>query len=239
LRLLRLTFNGDRFQLRNRLTIDAGVMLYLFLSFLISYLLGSFPTAYVYGRISKGIDIRNYGSKNIGATNTLRVLGKKAGLIVLVIDLIKGLTAVLFIAYLFYYYSSNPINLLFFRISSGCGVVAGHIYSLFLKFKGGKGVATSVGVLLGIVPLAAFSAFTVWLLFFFLFGYVSLASICASLSLPLFIILFYPADPHFLALILFALTISLWVIIKHRENINRLVSRKEDKIFQKSFFKGG
>lgn len=211
-------------------------MFNLSLSFLISYLLGSIPTAYIYGRITKGIDIRNYGSKNIGATNTLRVLGKKAGLTVLSIDLIKGLIAVLFIAYFFYHYSSNPINLLFFRISSGCGVISGHIYSLFLKFKGGKGVATSVGVLLAIVPLAAFSAFIIWLFFFFLFGYVSLASICASLFLPLFIILFYPANPHFLALILFALTISLLVIIKHRENINRLVSRKENKVFKKSFF---
>lgn len=211
-------------------------MLNLFLSFLISYLLGSFPTAYVYGRVTKGIDIRNYGSKNIGATNTLRVLGKKAGLTVLSIDLIKGLIAVLFIAYFFYHYSPNSINLLFFRISSGCGVVSGHIYSLFLKFKGGKGVATTTGVLLAIVPLAAFFSFIIWLFFFFLFGYVSLASICASLFLPLFITLFYPANPHFLALILFALAISLLVIIKHRENIQRLVSRKENKVFKKSFF---
>lgn len=210
-------------------------MFNLFFSFFISYLLGSIPTAYIYGRVTKGIDIRNYGSKNIGATNALRVLGKKAGLLVLSIDLIKGLIAVLLIAHIFQQLIPN-VELLSFKFICGIGVIFGQGCSLFLKFKGGKGVATSAGVLLGTVPLAAFFIFIVWLCFFFSLGYVSLSSICAALSLPLFIILFYSAKPHFLSQILFTLIISLLIIIKHRENINRLVWRQEKKIFEKSFF---
>ncbi|MCK4859706.1 MAG: glycerol-3-phosphate 1-O-acyltransferase PlsY [Candidatus Omnitrophica bacterium] len=206
-------------------------MLNLFFSFLASYLLGSIPTAYIYGRTSKGIDIRNYGSRNIGATNTLRVLGKKAGLIVLSADLIKGLIAVLFIAGFFYRLAPGT-ELLFFKLISGVGVVLGHTCSLFLRFRGGKGVATTMGVLLGTLPLSAFFTFAVWLSFLFLFGYVSLASICASLLLPLSIILFYTSNPQFLGLVLFAIVISLVVVIKHRANIIRLIYKQEKKIFR-------
>jgi len=208
-------------------------MLYLLFPFFISYLLGSIPTAYIYGKAIKGIDIRKYGSKNIGATNSLRVLGKKAGLIVLAVDLGKGLIAVLLIANIFYF--SNPvINLLSFKLICGIATVLGHIYPLFLRFKGGKGMATSIGVLLGVIPAIAVLAIIVWLSLFFLFGYVSLSSICAVLSLPLFAVLLCQANPHFLSIVLFTITISSFVVVRHKENIKRLLCREEEKVFKKS-----
>jgi len=211
-------------------------MVNLLLSFLFSYLLGSISPAYLYGRAVRKIDIRNYGSGNIGATNTLRVLGKRAGILVLFLDVLKGLIAVLLFAYFFYYYQKSEIELLFFRISAGWGVVLGHIYPVFLGFRGGKGIATSAGVLLGVVPLATLSAFVIWLIFFLLFGYVSLASICASLFLPLFVALLYSRSIHLVSLVSFAIFLSLLTIIRHRKNIRRLLANQEDKLFKKSFF---
>src|SRR5438270_5663790 len=147
-----------------------------------SYLLGAIPAGYLAGRLA-GIDIRNTGSGNIGATNVLRVLGKKYGYPVFLFDFLKGLSAVYLSQSLCRQSNGNiPIELC--GITGGVAAVIGHSYPLWLGFRGGKGVATSLGVLLALVPAAAIIMVAVWALIFFVTGYVSVASITAAAVLP-------------------------------------------------------
>ena len=170
-------------------------MLLTIVALVVSYLLGSIPTAYLFGRALKGIDIRQVGSGNVGATNAMRVLGKRIGITVLLLDILKGVVAVTLLSNLFINQSTllQAQNL---RIFMGLGCICGHNWTIFLKFKGGKGIATSLGVLIGlavklpglniVVGLIIIS----WLLVFFSFRMVSLASICAALALPFFCFFF-------------------------------------------------
>ena len=123
----------------------------LFLGFAAAYIIGSIPTAYIFGRVLKGIDIREYGSGNIGATNVFRVIGKAPGIIVLIIDALKGLICVTYLAAGFLYLAPVTRPELY-RILVGLSAIAGHNWTLFLKFKGGKGVAASAGVAIGLIP---------------------------------------------------------------------------------------
>ena len=189
------------------------------MAILLSYLVGAIPTGYLFGRLLKAIDIRQYGSGNIGATNVWRVLGKKIGIVTLILDILKGLAAVTLIAHFF---SATPII-------CGLAAILGHNFPVYLKFRGGKGVATSVGVVLGLAPSVVGAAFFIWIGVLLLTRYVSLASITAGLSLPILSILFgKPCELHWFFLVMGAL-----VVIQHRANIKRLLKGEEKKFFRK------
>lgn len=206
--------------------LDTSNILYLILA----YMIGSIPTAVWVGKLFYGIDVREFGSGNAGATNTFRVLGKKAGIPVLIIDVLKGYLAVC----LSFIIVSTPNSDSFINLQIALGVSAliGHIFPVFAGFRGGKGVATLLGVVLGILPLVASIAIIVFLVVLFLFRYVSLASMCAGLSFP--IILFIIYKPVNITHLLFSIVVAFLLIITHKKNISRLLQKKESKV---NFFK--
>lgn len=193
------------------------------LFFLFSYLLGSIPFAYLAGRVLKGIDIREHGSRNIGATNVSRVLGRIPGIAVFILDFGKGLIPVLLAGYIF----KNHENVLTIKILSGLFSVFGHLWPVFLSFRGGKGVAAGFGIMVGLIPKSALIALFVWVIIVALFRYISLGSIAASLLLPVFVF-FLEKDKG--ALFIWTLIMSIIIIYKHRENVKRLLSGTESKI---------
>ncbi len=193
---------------------------------IISYLIGSIPTAYIFGRLLKGVDIRQHGSGNVGATNAMRILGKGPGAIVLFLDILKGFLAVMILPSFF----KAPGEVSIILIGLFC--VFGHIWTVFLGFKGGKGIATTLGVMLalaakvsGLSPLLGL-ALLVWMVFFLLFRIVSLASILSSLALPIFTLIFSRSK----VLIALSVFLSLLVIWRHKSNISRLLQGKESRI---------
>ena len=190
------------------------------------YLLGSFPTSYIVGKILKGIDIRKFGSGNVGATNTFRVLGPAPGILVLLVDIAKGAVSVSLIAPYIASHFGTSSCLAWLEILAGISVIAGHNWSAFLRFKGGKGVAASAGVLLGISPEALGLAAVVWLVVTWVSKYVSLGSIASAISLPVFMWL---AGEEKSALF-FGIAIAILIVVKHRANIVRLIHHKENKI---------
>ncbi|MDG0973790.1 MAG: glycerol-3-phosphate 1-O-acyltransferase PlsY [Crocinitomicaceae bacterium] len=194
---------------------------------IIAYFLGSIPTAVWIGKSKFGIDIREQGSKNAGATNTFRVLGKRAGIIVLSIDIVKGLVAVL-IPFISGYSDWRSDALINIQLTCGIIAVAGHIFPLFAKFKGGKGVATSLGIILGIHPQAASICILIFLAFFIISNFVSLAAIAASLSFPILVHLLFDNNNTYLSV--FSVLLSFAVIIAHHKNIKRLMKGEENKM---------
>jgi glycerol-3-phosphate acyltransferase PlsY len=203
--------------------------LILFLGLASAYLIGSIPTAYIFGRILKGIDIREYGSGNIGATNVFRVIGKVPGAVVLAIDILKGLLCTTYVASLFLYMAPVTRPELY-RIFIGLSAIAGHNWTVFLKFKGGKGVATSAGVVIGLIPKIFWLGFLVWLITFFITGLVSLSSIIAAITVPIFTLAFgQPVE-----IIVFMCVLCLIIVYKHKSNIRRLARGEEKRV---SFFK--
>lgn len=200
-------------------------MFYLILSILTSFLIGSFPTSFLLGKIKKNIDIRNFGSGNVGATNAFRVLGAIPGLATLIVDIGKGLIAVLFVATFFYTKTSSP-ELITFKIFSGLSCICGHDWSIFLKFRGGKGIATSAGVIAGINFPVLLIGIGVWLITFLLTRYVSLASIVSSVSIPVATaILGAP-----IGIVIFTIIISVLIVIRHKSNIKGFFTHTESKI---------
>ncbi len=197
----------------------------LFLAIILSYLLGSLPTSYIMGRLWKGIDLREHGSGNVGATNTFRVLGPLPGIIVLLADVSKGLVAVVFISRLS---ADGPIPCEWIKVLCGMAAICGHIWTMFLKFKGGRGVATSIGVFFGLVWQAIGIAFLIGIIIILFTRYVSLGSILGALAFP-FLVAFLPFEwplPYFWL----ALLAALLVIMKHIPNIKRLIRGKENKL---------
>lgn len=194
---------------------------------IIAYFLGSIPTAVWIGKSKFGIDIREQGSKNAGATNTFRVLGKRAGIIVLSIDIVKGLVAVL-IPFISGYSDWRSDALINIQLTCGIIAVAGHIFPLFAKFKGGKGVATSLGIILGIHPQAASICILIFLAFFIISNFVSLAAIAASLSFPILVHLLFDNNNTYLSVV--SVLLSFAVIIAHHKNIKRLMKGEENKM---------
>ncbi len=190
---------------------------------LFAYLCGSISSAVWYGRIVYGVDVRKHGSGNAGATNSLRVLGKTAGIIVLVIDLLKGILPVLIAKYLDF-----PESIVFLV---GFATVVGHLLPVFSGFKGGKGVATSMGVVLAIMPLAALVCFVVFVLTVLLTKYVSLGSILGGLSFPISVLALSP--DHTVYLRLFSVVLALLLIFTHRKNMERLFAGVESKLGKK------
>ena len=193
---------------------------------LIAYLLGSFPSAILIGKIFYKTDVREFGSGNAGATNTFRVLGKKAGLPVLFLDVLKGFLSVNLIAFLdLIPFSIDGIFEL--QLTFGIAAVIGHLFPVFTGFRGGKGIATLLGILIGIHPTAAICSSLVFIIIFLIFKFVSLASIIASLSFPILIYLLSDSTPN--SLIIFSIFVPVLSLITHQKNIERLVRGEETK----------
>lgn len=193
------------------------------LAFLASYLLGSIPSAVWLGKYLHGIDVREHGSKNAGATNCFRVLGKRTGTLVLAMDISKGVLSMLMSIYLL----KETGSMLLLMLAAGICVL-GHVFPVFAGFRGGKGVATSLGVFLGLNPLTAVTCILVFLVVFLLTRYVSLASITAAFLLP-FISYFvlHQEEPERLW---FNILLSCIVILAHRKNIKRLWKGEEHRM---------
>jgi glycerol-3-phosphate acyltransferase PlsY len=193
----------------------------------VAYGLGSLPFSVWIGKVFFRTDIREHGSGNAGATNTWRVLGWKAGLPVLLLDTGKGFAATC-LPCLVTTQVSDPGPLLWMRILCGMAAALGHIYPVFAGFKGGKAVATLLGVVLGLMPLAATGSLAVFIIIFLVFRMVSLGSIMAAISLP-FMSLFMPA-PAQMPLLFFSSLITLLVILTHRRNIQRIIRGEESRV---------
>jgi glycerol-3-phosphate acyltransferase PlsY len=194
---------------------------------LIAYLLGSVPTAVMVSRRFFNIDIREYGSGNAGATNVYRVMGSKWGTLVMVADMLKGVLAVQLALLLPDY---EPEGMAFQNLQTllGLAAVIGHIFPIWADFRGGKGVATIFGMVLGISPLTAVGCVTVFSLVLFLTRFVSLSSILASISFPIFILVVFNVDNPLYRV--FAITVALLVLLTHQKNIGRLLKGKEGKL---------
>jgi glycerol-3-phosphate acyltransferase PlsY len=195
-----------------------------------AYLLGSIPTGYLVAR-ARGIDIRTVGSGNIGATNAFRILGKPAGIFVLVADGLKGFAASAWLAdFVIQMFAVAPEQIENLRVVAGICAVLGHNFTCWLKFKGGKGIATSAGVYFALAPLAAGISLGTWIIVFALSRFVSVASIAAAVALPAAVWL--TKDSRFLGVVTTAL--GLLAIYKHKSNIQRLLNGTEQRLGKKS-----
>ncbi|MCL2416561.1 MAG: glycerol-3-phosphate 1-O-acyltransferase PlsY [Bacteroidales bacterium] len=195
----------------------------------LAYLIGSIPNAVWIGKVFYGRDVRNEGSKNAGATNVIRVLGLKPGIIVLVLDLLKGVVP---LALLPFFFEKNNDYFYVYQIIIAVATVIGHVFPIFAGFRGGKGVATLVGVLIMLFPQVFLIVAGIFFGTFFLSRYVSLASMCAAISLPLLQFAFFQFDK--LPLLIFAILIAVFVPLTHIKNIKRLIRGEEPKfVFKK------
>ena len=196
----------------------------------ISYLLGSLPTAYIFGRVLKGIDIRKFGSGNVGATNAFRVLGPTWGVVVLIVDVLKGVVAVTAVANYFLNYLQFSPDVL--RILCGLACVCGHNWTLILRFRGGKGVATTLGVLAGLgiviveLRMVLFLEVLVWVTVFLIFRIVSLASILSALTLPLLMLILGQSKE----LLILSVMLGIIIVVRHKKNLLGLI-RGEERFF--------
>jgi len=193
----------------------------------LAYLIGSIPTAVWVSKYFFGIDIREYGSGNSGATNTYRVFGFKWGTMVMIIDMLKGIAAVK-LAYLLPNYVDNETQLINLQIGLGLAAVIGHIFPIWAEFRGGKGVATLFGLVLGISPWTALSCVGIFLLVLYLTRFVSLSSILASIAFPVFILVIFNEREHLYRI--FAIAVALMVLLTHQKNIGRLFRGSESKV---------
>lgn len=196
---------------------EVGILHFL-LGFVLGHVCGSVPSGLWLVQAFHGIDIRNYGSKNIGTTNVFRIVGPKTAVLVLIADAFKGILAVGIMSYFFH----NPL----LDVVTALGALLGHNYSLFLGFKGGKGVATALGLLIFMMPNVAVASFGIWLVCVLLTRYVSLGSIMAAIfTPPLAWYLGYPS-----AYVIFSVVAAFFVVLRHKENIHRLLTGTESKI---------
>ncbi len=202
------------------------IILPLALSLAITYVIGAIPTAYIFGRVLKGLDIRQHGSGNVGATNAFRVLGKGPGTVVLLIDIIKGVIPTTIVANMF------GLTEPWMMVVLGLTAVAAHNWTVFLQFKGGKGIATSLGVLIGLTIQIAgirpvlLSTIGVWLGLFLTFGYVSLASMVAAVAMPIFMVMFNAP----FVIIFMSIVLCLFIVFRHRTNLQRLLKGQEHRV---------
>jgi len=204
----------------------------IIIGIVISYLIGSIPTAYIFGRLLKGIDIRKFGSGNVGATNALRVLGKPVGISVLALDILKGFVAVFFLGNIIAARITG-ISDITARVLLGFCCICGHNWTIFLRFKGGKGMATTLGVLLGLavksagIKIVFVLVILTWLVVFIITRIVSLASILSGIALPAYMFLF--KQPRIL--IYSTALLFVFIILRHKSNLKRLVQGKEPRLF--------
>lgn len=201
-------------------------ILYAIAGILLAYLIGSIPTAVWWGKTFYGIDVRNEGSGNAGATNTIRVLGVKAGVPVLLFDVFKGWLSV----FLYDMFLSPGLAVLeadFLRILTAVAVVLGHVFPVFAGFRGGKGIATLLGVGIALYPWAVLVTLGIFILMLVTTRYVSLSSIAAAVSFPFTVIFLF--NPGSLPLIALAVFVGIFVPLTHRKNIIRLLKNEESK----------
>ena len=192
----------------------------------LGYLFGSFPSGYLAGRITKGVDIRSLGSGSTGATNVLRHIGKRAAITVFLIDVFKGILSILVAKYFLLNDSDS------WQVAIGLSTLIGHIWPVWLNWRGGKAVATGLGIFLGISWQVGLATLGIFILTITLFRIVSLASITAAFALPFIMFLSFESSSisiPFLVISLLATTLVIW---RHRENIGRLIRGKEPKIGQ-------
>lgn len=212
----------------------------------LSYIIGSIPTSIIATKLANAGDIRKFGSGNAGGTNVLRMLGWKIGLAVILFDLFKGVLATYYVPQLFWDPSALPFtnatpfeDFTVVQIICGIGAVLGHIWTLFAGFKGGKGVATGAGMVLGLAPVEFVVAIAVFAIVFLSWRYVSLGSILAAMAIPVSMIIreniFNVDIPGYHTLVYFAVAVSLLITYTHRENIKRLLAGTENKL---THFKG-
>ncbi len=214
-------------------------MLALGVVLLLSYLVGSIPSSIWVGKLVKGVDIRNHGSGNAGATNTFRLLGWPSGVAVLLIDFFKGFATSLWISQLAYHIGSGPVALFefwsvdpFLSITCGMAAIIGHMFPLYAKFDGGKGMATAAGMLCGIEPVSVGIAAVFFAVVMFASRYVSLASLVAAFVYPLVLVMLrygfkWPIDG---SILIFGALAGIGIIIKHRGNIKRLINGTENRV---------
>ena len=223
-------------------------MLPFIIILILSYVVGSFPTSIVFTRIVRGVDIRNYGSGNAGGTNVIRLLGLKAGLVVIAVDILKGYVATMLVTKLMYgpipFANRTPFeDETLMRMIAGCSAILGHVWTAFGGFRGGKGIATAGGVLLGLAPIELLVALGVFMFVFVPSRYVSLGSLSAAVSFPLTMLarhnLFHADLTGYNTLIFFSVGLSLLLIYTHRANIKRLLSGNENRLAHRLFDRTG
>lgn len=206
---------------------------------ILSYLIGSIPTSIIVARKARGIDIRHYGSGNAGGTNVIRVLGWKPGVFVIALDMAKGMVATMLVARLMEgpipFSNTTPFDdFTVVQIIAGCSAILGHVWTVFAGFKGGKGIATAGGMLIGIAPVEVAVSFGVFALVFLITHYVSLGSLSAAVAFPLTMFfrenIFMVDVPGYGTLIFFSIGISLLIVYTHRSNIIRLLRGTENRI---------
>jgi len=202
-------------------------MTYFLAGVVLAYFIGAIPTGYIFGKLAKGIDIREHGSGNVGATNVYRTVGKTAGVTVFVIDFLKGFVAVTLIPFCIIKFCLEPGESLhgFQYILLGIAAIFGHVWTIFLKFKGGKGVATTAGVVTGVAPIIFAICFSVWIIVFLTWRYVSLASIVAAILLPIVAVVMGKS----FGFIIFCSCMTILAVYFHRTNIKRLLQGNENK----------
>jgi glycerol-3-phosphate acyltransferase PlsY len=210
----------------------------LILLLLASYVTGSFPTSIIVGRLVRGIDIREHGSGNAGGTNVFRVLGWKPALVVIIFDIYKGWLPASYFAKTVFEQTSVP-DLGFLQILCGFCAVLGHTYTIFAGFKGGKGVGTLGGMLLAMFPVAVPLCILAFAVTLILTGYVSVGSMVASASLPVFLLILpiFGIEPAELSLLVFSLLVPFFIIYTHRSNISRLRNGEENRFEKAMIFK--
>ncbi len=201
---------------------------YLIIFIIFAYLLGSIPTAVWIGKKFYNLDVREHGSKNSGATNTFRVLGVKAGIFVFSFDVFKGWFLVYTVRYYLNMFPESADNLLI-PLTIGTVAVFGHIFPIFAKFKGGKGVATMLGVVIAIQPIAALVCFVMFFVLLILTKYVSLGSIISAIFFPILINVIY--INHSVSFLVFSILTAVIIVYTHKKNIVRLFSLSENKTY--------
>jgi glycerol-3-phosphate acyltransferase PlsY len=198
----------------------------LFLLIVFAYLVGSIPSAVWLGKRFYKIDVREFGSGNAGATNTFRVLGKKAGIVVLVCDILKGSLSVLLAFLSSYNVNSNQfVNL---QLALGIAAVVGHVFPVFAGFRGGKGVATILGIVICLTPITSALGLIVFLTVLILTRYVSLSSIMAGISYPILLKFILKNDNQ--TLFIFSIFVAILLVITHKKNISRLLKKQESRV---------
>jgi glycerol-3-phosphate acyltransferase PlsY len=197
---------------------------------IVAYLLGSIPSAVWIGKHFYGIDVREHGSHNAGTTNTLRVLGRRAAFPVFVIDFLKGFVAVTLSNLVFYHSGTSLNDLYMVKILLVVAAVLGHIFPLFAGFKGGKGVATMAGAIMGVDPAGVMVCLAVWVVMLIVTHYVSLSSMIAGATFPI-VMMISPKTNGSLAMIIFSFVVAVMLVVTHRKNIKRLREGTESKIY--------
>lgn len=202
------------------------ILTYIILPILLAYLIGSIPTAVWVGRVFYKVDVRKEGSGNAGATNTIRVLGLRAGIPVIIVDVFKGWLAI-YLGALFVYSGFGTEQFIAFQVALGVASVLGHIFPIYVGFKGGKGVATLFGVGLALFPYSVLTVLGVFLAVFIITKMVSVSSILASVSFPIIVIFLFTIP--YLPLIILAIAVGVFVPVMHHNNIKRILRGEESK----------